>query len=135
FTFLAKLGGWLDVERMLLAFHLNAITFAVTGLIIWSLPIRSNRRRDRVDAGESRFDAAGAWGALREGWAFIFLNPVVRAVHVGLATGLIGGGMLIPLGSIFAEDVLGAGEAGYGSLVTALGTGVAFGVLGVTALQ
>jgi dTMP kinase len=43
--------------------------------------------------------------------------------------------MLIPLGSIFAADVLGAGDAGYGSLVTALGVGVAVGVLGVTVLQ
>lgn len=134
FTLLAKLGGWLDIERMILAFHLDAVTFAVTGAIIWSLPIRSTRRADR-DPEAARFDAAATWRDLREGWAFIVLNPVVRAVHVGLATGLIGGGMLIPLGSIFAEDVLGAGEAGYGSLVTALGTGVACGVLGITALQ
>jgi dTMP kinase len=43
--------------------------------------------------------------------------------------------MLIPLGSIFAEEVLGAGDAGYGSLVTALGVGVAVGVLAITMLQ
>lgn len=135
FTLLAKLGGWLDIERMILAFHLDAVTFVVAGLIIWSLPIRSSARRADRDEQASRFDAATTWHDLRQGWAFIAVNPVVRSVHVGLATGLIGGGMLIPLGSIFAEDVLGAGEAGYGSLVTALGTGVACGVLGVTALQ
>ena len=52
----------------------------------------------------------------------------MRAVNVGLATGLIGGGMLVPLGPIFSDEVLGAGAAGFGLLITALGFGVAVGV-------
>ena len=36
--------------------------------------------------------------------------------------------MLVPLGSIFATDILGAGAAGYGIFITALGVGVAVGV-------
>ena len=65
----------------------------------------------------------------REGWSFIFVNPVVRAVNVGLATGLIGGGMVVPLGAEFSQDVLGAGTAGYGVFVTALGVGAAVGIV------
>ncbi|HAQ22891.1 MAG TPA: hypothetical protein DCR10_05015, partial [Acidimicrobiaceae bacterium] len=45
-----------------------------------------------------------------------------------LATGLIGGGMLVPLGAIYADEVLGAGKSGLGVLITALGLGVASGV-------
>jgi dTMP kinase len=103
---------------------------------VWTLPIPKVARAAASTHGdERRFDASKTWVEVRDGWRFIFVNPVVRAVNVGLATGLIGGGMLIPLGSIFAEDVLGAGEAGYGSLVTALGTGVALGVLAITTMQ
>ena len=72
---------------------------------------------------------------LKEGWHFIFVNPVVRSVNLGLATGLIGGGMLVPLGSIFARDILGAGAAGYGVFITALGFGVAAGVLLLSVTQ
>ena len=60
---------------------------------------------------------------------------MVRSVNLGLATGLIGGGMLVPLGSIFARDILGAGAAGYGIFITALGFGVAVGVLLLSVLQ
>jgi MFS family permease len=135
FTFLAKLEGWLDLDRASLAFQIDALTFLATALIVWTLPIPGRARREAPAENERRFDASATLREAREGWRFIFANPVVRAVNVGLATGLVGGGMLIPLGSIFAEDVLGAGEAGYGSLVTALGVGVAVGVLAVTMFQ
>jgi dTMP kinase len=135
FTFLAKLGGWFDLDRTSLAFQLDAVTFLVAALLVSTLPIPKPERTARDNASERRFDASATLRDVREGWQFIFANPVVRAVNVGLATGLVGGGMLIPLGSIFAADVLGAGDAGYGSLVTALGIGVAVGVLGVTVLQ
>jgi dTMP kinase len=59
----------------------------------------------------------------------------VRAVNVGLAVGLIGGGMLVPLGQTFAKDVLNAGQSGYGVFVAALGVGVGAGIIGVSARQ
>jgi MFS family permease len=43
--------------------------------------------------------------------------------------------MIVPLGSIFAEHVLHSGPAGFGIFVTALGFGVAVGVLLVSVLQ
>jgi len=58
-----------------------------------------------------------------------------RAVNLGLATGLIGGGMLIPLGAVFSTEVLDAGAAGYGLFTTSLGFGVAIGVVGVSVFQ
>jgi dTMP kinase len=87
--------------------------------------------------GESskRVSLTQTFEELKEGWQFIFLNPVVRSVNLGLATGLIGGGMTVPLGSIFARDILGAGPAGYGIFITALGFGVATGVLLLSVTQ
>jgi dTMP kinase len=63
------------------------------------------------------------------------MTPVVRAVNVGLACGLVGGGMLIPLGQTYSEQVLHEGPSGFGVFVFALGVGTAAGVVGVSALQ
>ena len=56
-------------------------------------------------------------------------------MNVGLATGLIGGGMLVPLGPVFSAEVLDAGAAGFGILIFALGTGVAVGVVMLSVFQ
>src|SRR3954454_10778702 len=57
-----------------------------------------------------------------------------RAVIVGLGGGLIGAGAMIPLGTVYASEVLGS-QAQYGVLLTALGTGAAAGIMLVLALQ
>ena len=54
---------------------------------------------------------------------------------LGLGMGLIGGGMVVPLGPIFSAEVLHAGVAGFGLLETALGTGAAIGVVTLSAVQ
>jgi dTMP kinase len=117
-----------------LAFYFDAGTFLLSAVMIWSLPLPSRRKEDR-SSGRPRIDLGSAWRELREGWQFVFLNPVVRAVNLGLATGLIGGGMLVPLGPVFAEQVLGAGQAGFGVLIFALGLGVAGGVITISVFQ
>ena len=99
--------------------------------------IRSARRsQDRSAAAEGkRIDFAQAFREIKEGWQFIFINPVVRSVNLGLATGLIGGGMLVPLGPVFSIKVLGAGTAGFGFFIFAMGCGVAIGVVLLSVFQ
>lgn len=118
-----------------LAFYVDAGTFALSALMIWTLPIPTRRKEERDKARRKRIEFGNALRELREGWQFVFLNPVVRAVNLGLATALIGGGMLVPLGPVFAERVVGAGQSGFGLLIFALGLGVAAGVIGVSVLQ
>jgi MFS family permease len=117
-----------------LAFVVRIETFLLSAAVICSLLLPLPVRRATAE-GVGRIDWAATYRELREGWQFIFLNPVVRAVNLGLATGLIGGGMVVPLGSIFAENVLHAGPAGFGIFVTALGFGVAVGVVLVSVTQ
>ena len=117
-----------------LAFYFDAGTFLLSALMISSLPLPSRRKQER-GPGRRRIEFGSAWRELREGWQFVFLNPVVRAVNLGLATGLIGGGMLVPLGPVFAEQVLGAGQSGFGVLIFALGLGVAGGVITISVFQ
>jgi dTMP kinase len=143
FALLAQLAktigdiSWLSVlktDQEALAFYVDMVTFIVSASLIARLQLndgeRLERNRVRAENGNGkRIDFAQTFHELKEGWRFIFMNPVVRSVNLGLATGLIGGGMVVPLGSIFARDVLNAGTAGYGAFITALGFGVAAGVL------
>jgi dTMP kinase len=92
-------------------------------------------RDGRRDEPAINLNLGQVFTEIKEGWHYVVLNPVVRSVNVGLATGLIGGGMLIPLGQQFSVEVLGAGTSGFGVFVFALGLGVAAGVIAVSTLQ
>jgi dTMP kinase len=72
---------------------------------------------------------------LRDGWRFIGSSPRVRSVMLGIGAGLFGGGMLVPLGQVFAKNDLGGGSAGFGVLISALGFGVAISVIGLSVIQ
>ncbi len=154
FAVLSKVGERIDGDladtlRMdhssSLGFYVDSLTFVISALVIWrlALPHRAPRRATTPDGGPGdrgpeRGPRAGlgvAWTDLKAGWSVIATDPVVRAVNIGLATGLIGGGMLVPLGAIFIDRVLDAGSAGFGLFLTVLGVGVASGVLGVSVAQ
>lgn len=116
-----------------LAFFVDAGTFLVAAAIVWSLDIPRRTKRERESS--RRVEIGHAVRDVKEGWQFAFIDPTVRAVVLGLATGLVGGGMLVPLGAVFSNVVLGAGESGFGLLVLALGLGVGSGVLAISLLQ
>jgi dTMP kinase len=142
FALLTKAAEWLGGFELLdflkfsqesLAFYLNVVFLIISAFIIASLPISRDHLRRTED--EESIDLGKVFTELKEGWAFIFINPVVRAVAIGLATGLIGGGMLVPLGPAFSREVLGAGPSGFGVYITVLGIGVAVGVIGLSLAQ
>lgn len=139
-TLLFKVAEWLsrhyqalhflNLNRESVAIYADVVTFFVSASLIATLVLPRSRSRtgEPIDFGKT-------FEELREGWRFIGHSPVVRSVMVGLGTGLIGGGMMVPLGPTFATKVLHAGDAGFTLLLTALGTGVAVGVLGLSAVQ
>ena len=142
FALLTKVAEWLGGFEALdalrfsqesLAFFLNMICLLVAGAIIATIPISKEHLRRTED--EDHIDLGQVFTELKEGWAFIFVNPIVRSVAIGLAAGLVGGGMLVPLGAEFSQEVLGAGPSGFGVYLTVLGVGVAFGVIGLSILQ
>jgi dTMP kinase len=79
--------------------------------------------------------ARQTWRDIVDGLRFIRSNAVVRGVMIGLAGGLIGGGSIVPLGAIFAKDVLKADDSAFGFLTAALGIGCAIGVATLLWLQ
>ncbi len=126
----------LRIDQESLAFYVDSITFLASAALIATLGLasRPKEERRRTSSGR-RIDFGQTFRELKEGWEFIFIDPVVRAVNVGLATGLIGGGMLVPLGPVFSIEVLGAGLAGFSSFITALGFGVAVGIVLLSVFQ
>jgi MFS family permease len=144
FALLSGLASWLGgfsaleglgVSQESLAFYANVVTYLVAALVITTLPIAQDHLRAREADRDASLEVGGVFAEIKEGWSFIFINPVVRAVNVGLATGLIGGGMLVPLGPVFIGTVLGGSTAGFGFFLFALGVGVAIGVVAVSLLQ
>ncbi|HEX2038847.1 MAG TPA: MFS transporter [Acidimicrobiales bacterium] len=140
FAFLAKVAEWLReyepsdalrVSQETVAIWVDVGTFFVSALIIATLPLPRNERHK----AEGGIDFRRTFRDLADGWKFIGQNPVVRSVILGIATGLVGGGMVVPLGPVMSRDVFGAGSAGFGLLLTALGAGVAVGIVGLSILQ
>ncbi len=133
-----RLGGIgaldsLRTSQEAVAFYANVVCYLVSALIIFRLAIPRDHIRTHDDGAP--IDLGQVFTEIKEGWHYAFLNPVVRAVNVGLACGLVGGGMIVPLGQTFSDQVLHEGPSGYGVFVFALGAGVCAGVVVVSALQ
>ena len=152
-SFLAFLGLSRELgDTQTLAFYFNALSFLASALILWrfvfhdmpstSMAARADREAaahpeavtERDPMEEERSFLKRTWDEIREGWQFIYVNPVVRAVILGLATGLMGGAMLVPLGPTFARFVIGDPNT-FPLFITALGLGVATGVVTLSVLQ
>lgn len=130
--------GWVDTWRVNeegLAFYVDGISFLITALIVWTIAVPARPRDDRAVDGRRGWGLGEAWRELREGWRFIAVNPIVRAVNVGLGVGVIGGGMLVPLGAIYVDKLIGGDDADFNLILFALGLGMALGVLTASVLQ
>lgn len=128
--------GWVNTFRLNqegLAFYVDGFSFLATALIIATISF-PKREIDNTESTR-KWDLGGTIRELREGWNLIAVNPIVRSVNVGLAVGIMGGGMLIPLGALFVNDVIAGDDADYYAVVAALGCGMALGVIIATVLQ
>lgn len=115
-----------------MAIYVDVLTFLASAAYISTLVLPPARR---VRTAGFDVDFGQTFRELREGWHFMFTDSTVRSVMLALATGLIGGGMIVPLGPLFSRDVLGAGTAGFGVLLSAMGFGMAIGVVLLSAVQ
>jgi dTMP kinase len=128
------LGGFealasLKVDKEVLALWFDAITYVTSAVIVFGLPIP---RRSKTKGG--RVEWTSTWREIKEGFLFIRSDRFARAVIVGLGGGVIGAGAMVPLGTVFAVEVLGS-SAQFFVLMVALGTGAAVGIFGLLAFQ
>src|SRR5215207_91773 len=121
----------LKVDQEALALVFDAMTFLVSAVIVYRLPIPRREKR----SSDKRIDWTETFREIKEGLQFVGQHAMIRGVMLGLGVGLIGAGAMIPLGPSFAQEVLNGGAAAFGVLMTALGFGAAFGVITLLWLQ
>ncbi|MFT5202484.1 MAG: dTMP kinase, partial [Candidatus Aldehydirespiratoraceae bacterium] len=130
--------GWVNTWRLNeegLAFYVDGLSFLLTALIIYTISFPRRTRAERHGNEKGNWDLGGAWRELREGWRFIAVNPIVRAVNIGLGVGIIGGGMLVPLGALYVDELIVGDDADFKLLLFALGVGMALGVVTASLVQ
>ncbi|MDP9389451.1 MAG: MFS transporter [Actinomycetota bacterium] len=141
FALLATVSAWLagiealdalQLTRESVAIYVDVLTFFLSALMISTLTLP---RSDRPPSDGSGLDFRRTFRELAEGGRFIRDSVVVRAVILGIGTGLIGGGMVVPLGPVASKQLYAAGTAGFGLLLAALGFGVAGGIIGLSVVQ
>jgi dTMP kinase len=102
-----------------LALYLNALTYLVSGLVIWRLdfpkPTRTHTREQSI------------WRIALDGWRYVGQTPLVRGLVLGMLGAFAAGGFVIGLARAFVLD-LGAGSPGYGTLFAAVFLGLALGM-------
>ena len=138
FAVLAAVSAWLGQfhelsrfrEQASLAIWVDGFTFVASAILISRLRLEENGGRAKVPR-----QARQTWDDIVEGLRFIRANPLVRGVMIGLAGGLLFGGAVVPLASVFVKDVLHATPSAFGFLTTALGMGAAVGVVTLLWLQ
>jgi dTMP kinase len=124
---------YLTQHRNTFAVYLDVLTFFTSAFIISRIPLP--RRTAEDEARVAATTVSTMWRDAKEGWGYIRRTYRVRAVILGFCTGLIGGGMVVPLGVTYSVTVLHAGTTGFGLLEMALGVGVALGVVVVSVAQ
>jgi dTMP kinase len=120
----------LHPEQASLAIWLDGLTFLGSALLISRLSLGGPG-----ETPKERPPVSQTWRDIVEGLRFIRAQPLVRGVMIGLAGGLLGGGSIVPLGAIFAKEVLDADKSAFGFLTTALGVGAAIGVITLLSIQ
>ncbi len=110
------------------AFAVNALSFAVSAILIWRIRRPFKAHLSAQEAAD--IEAAGGMGGLRrslhETLALIRRSPMVGALLMTKTTFGVGMGVILLL-AVFAEDVFKAGDAGIGLLFAARGAGALVG--------
>ena len=107
------------VDPISLALYVNALTFLVSGLVIWRLPLPPRPAPRQVQRG--------VLVSIIDGWRFVGRTPVVRGLVIGMLGAFAAAGFVVGLSQTFVSD-LGAGQPGFAILFGAVFVGLALGM-------
>jgi dTMP kinase len=133
----------IDVDPTRLALWFNALTFAGAGLLLVRLRRAPSAADDEAaedeaaddeaaEDADSDGDAANALTELKDGFAFIRGEPLIRSLLLGVITAFFGAGALVALGPEFVRSVLGKAESDWYGFMTILGFGLLGGLMAST---
>jgi dTMP kinase len=112
-----------------LALYVNASTFLFAAVTVYRLhDLPSPGREERAGLRAAGAKPPSVLGSLRDGLQFMGRTPLARGLLVGMLGALAAGGAIIAQGKLFAESVLGGGDAAYGLLFGCMFLGIAAGV-------
>jgi len=126
FTFLA--GGsdlipWLSDNPAFLALWLDAATFAVSALLVSRIKIPAPTPHTFA-----RFELGNVGRDIADGVRFLREDSLASAMTLGIVSAFSAVGAVLALGPVFATTALGAGDPGWGILVTSFGLGMGIGM-------
>ena len=113
---------------LLVAFLINAATFAIVAVVLWGLRTPTRAVAPATDESALRGSAPAAQDSLRSTLAPI-ARPLIALGLMNVVGGFVFGGLGV-MTVILAVDVFDAGEAGTGLLNSAIGVGGVVGAIG-----
>lgn len=105
-----------------LALYLDAVTFAVSALTVFTV-----RRISLVERGDGA-EQPGLFRLLHEGAGFVGRTPLVRGLVIGILGAFAAAGAVIGTGRTYAAS-LGGGDAAYGLLFGGVFLGLGLGII------
>ena len=122
----------LPIQPTALALYLNALTFLVSAIVVFTIREISGR-----SASERAAQPSFAHSLL-DGWRFVRQTPLVRGLVLGILGAFAAGGVVVGVAQFFAAS-LGGGDATFyllfGSIFVGLSLGMALGPRLVGALS
>jgi len=106
-----------------LALYLDAATFLVSAVTVWSLRTIGTAQASPQASAER----VSTWTSIAEGWQFIASSRWLRGLVIGILGAVAAAAVAIGLAPRFADDVH-AGKAGYGVLFATIFVGLATGM-------
>ncbi|GAA4605481.1 hypothetical protein GCM10023195_19070 [Actinoallomurus liliacearum] len=122
FSVLALISGVIfktHQQQADLALYINAVTFLVSALTIFSL--REIPRQD------GKVSVPSVLKQIVDGWRFVGSTPMVRGLTVGIIGAFAAGGAVIGVAKVYVK-ALGGGDAAYGVVFGMVFVGMAVGM-------
>jgi MFS family permease len=114
------LGGlMLTVWSPSVPYAVNAVTFLVSALLIMRIPEAKLRSEESL--------TGGYWRDVADGVRLVLTSAPLRTVLVVWNVVILGSAAINVAEVVFAKDVLGSGDIGFGVIVGASGVGLAIG--------
>ena len=126
FAFLSggsDLFPWLSDNPASLALWLDAATFVTSALLVSRIKIPAPTPHTFA-----RFELSHIGRDIGDGVRFLRENSLASAMTLGIVSAFSAVGAVLALGPIFATTTLGAGNPGWGILVTSFGIGMGIGM-------
>jgi dTMP kinase len=128
FAFLSggsRLFPWLSENPAFLALWLDAGTFALSAALVARIRIPKP-----APTTLRRLELSRVGRDIVDGVRFLREDSLASAMTLGIVSAFSAVGAVLALGPVFATTALGAGEPGWGILVTSFGIGMGIGMAG-----